>query len=205
MISDGKPNRQPQRYGGGKNGGRYYAGGATSPYRGGAMSPMGIAPFFMAPMALGFWPGWGAGAFGYPSQDYHRNHTRNATNNNNARRDNRHHSRDTNDTDAPVPVTCLCAKDVDCGCDKNNDTSYATSFYGNIDAASGLPRNASHKLRVADVNGTQAIYVNGTVADSTGQKASSKASKDGLMVRELRYDVMFWGLMLVIATAVVFL
>lgn len=148
----------------------------------------------MAPMALAFWPGWMAGAYSYHNGDYHRNATSNSTNGH-------HHFRDVgsaDDQNQTVPVTCLCLKDADCGCDKNNDSSYL-AFYTDK-GADGLPRNSS-QLRVARVNETQGIFVNGTVPK--GGEKTSKA--DGSWQHEVRYSVMLWCLTSVIATAFFFL
>jgi hypothetical protein len=48
-------------------GGRYYGGGATSPYTSGARSPLGIVGIPLAFGALAFYPGiWLYGAYAYP-------------------------------------------------------------------------------------------------------------------------------------------
>lgn len=65
-----------------------------------------------------------------------------------------------------LPVNCLCQENSQCGCDKpaNNDT---------LDAIVGNGTITNKSLaQVADVNGTNTLLINGTLADGSSGTAS---------------------------------
>jgi hypothetical protein len=70
-------------------------------------------------------------------------------------------------------VKCLCQQYSECGCDDNNDPQYMNGLIGNGSAAA---MNQS-LVRVANVNGTDTIFVNGTLPNGT--TASGGASSAG--------------------------
>ena len=141
-------------------GGRYYGGGATTPYRSGGRSPAGrLAPYALGGAALGIFPGlWLAGAYGYNYNNPYR--YRNRCNNNNNNTEN-------------LPVVCLCEKDRDCGCDDDGDTTKIDELVGNGCESDQDPT----QVRVGDVNGTKTVVINGTIPyDSDDSDESSDSS-----------------------------
>ncbi|KAK0946079.1 hypothetical protein LTR29_002393 [Friedmanniomyces endolithicus] len=117
--------------------GRYYGGGASSPYSAGARSPGGVAPYFLAGSALAFFPGvWLYGAYAYP---YHGAYT---------------YHNDTGQRNETRPVQCFCAQ-------------YASAAY-----LSSVANNATVS-RVADVNGTSTLLINGTLENGTTASGGS--------------------------------
>jgi hypothetical protein len=143
-------------YGGG---GRYYGGGATVPYRSGGRSTGGLAAAgFLGVGALAFFPGlWLYGAYLYPySHNYNFHNT-------------------TAGVNQTKPVRCLCEQYSECGCDDNTDPSYLNSVVGNGSQAA-LNKTL---VRVANVNGTDTIFLNGTLPNGTtasGGTASASAA-----------------------------
>ena len=152
-------------------GGRYYGGGATTPYRAGVASPLGIGAIALTAGALAFYPGiWLYGAYAYPySHPYtFRNHS--ATNSTNST------SKSTRDlwinalvvrqdtgVNETKPVTCLCAMYAECGCDDNGNSTFLDSIIGD-----GSYANLNKSLvDVADINGTSTIVLNGTLPNGT--------------------------------------
>ncbi|KAJ5734174.1 hypothetical protein N7493_002960 [Penicillium malachiteum] len=132
---------------------RYYAGGATTPYRSGAISPLGITPFLLPVAALAFFPGlWYHPVYVY---DYNNHYD--------------YHNDNTN-TNSSLPVACLCEEYQECGCDDNTNSTYFESLFNGTQ-----PRNTS-VVQVATVNGTKSIYINGTLANGTTAADSSAAS-----------------------------
>lgn len=139
---------------------RYYAGGARAPYTSGTRSASGITPFLLPVAALAFFPGiWLAGAYAYPYTHpyyYHNN---------------------TNNKNESLPVVCLCEEYQECGCDDNNNSTYYESLFNGTQ-----PHNTS-MVRVANVNGTEKIVINGTLANGTtadnGSTSSSSSSTSG--------------------------
>jgi hypothetical protein len=114
--------------------------------------------------ALGVFPGlWLYSAYAYP-YSHHYNYY-----NDNARRN------------ESLPVVCVCQEYSECGCDNNNNRTYYESLFNGT-----VPKNSSI-VRVADVNGTQTIYINGTLpngttADDGSSTSSSSASGPVAMV-----------------------
>ena len=162
-------------------GGRFYGGGATTPYRSGSRSPLGVAPLLFLAPALAFGGLWAYGAYAYPYS--HPYSFRNQSSN--------------NTTNTTLPVQCLCAQYSDCGCDDNNDTSYLSSLVGNGSASD----MNSTLARVANVNGTQTLLINGTLPNGTtadgtttttsGAQAYAELSGWWMMVGIVTYTVWF--------------
>ncbi|KAK3071180.1 hypothetical protein LTR53_009091 [Teratosphaeriaceae sp. CCFEE 6253] len=137
-------------------GGRYYGGGAAAPYKSGGRSPGGVAPYLLAGGALAFFPGiWLYGAYAYPYNHAYLYH--NNTNNQNETR----------------PVQCYCAQYAECGCDNNTDSSYLNEVANNKTVS-----------RVAVVNGTETLLINGTLENGTtaagGTDSAAGSLRQGL-------------------------
>lgn len=133
-------------------GGAYYGGGSTTPYAAGRRSPLGLAPFLLPATALAFFPGlWLYGAYAYPySHPYH-------------------YTNQTDNKNESIPVVCLCEKHAECGCDDNDKDSYYQSLFNGTE-----PKNGSN-VRVAEVNGTEKIFINGTLPNGTTADESSSS------------------------------
>ncbi|KAK4551872.1 hypothetical protein LTR86_010868 [Recurvomyces mirabilis] len=128
-------------------GGQYYGGGARTPYGAGTRSPGGIAPYFLAGSALAFFPGiWLYGAYAYPYAHPYTYHN------------------NTNNQNETHPVQCLCGQYQQCGCDDNNSTDFLDGVANNNSIA-----------RVANVNGTDTLVVNGTLDNATADATTSAA------------------------------
>ncbi|PGH10154.1 hypothetical protein AJ79_05509 [Helicocarpus griseus UAMH5409] len=136
----------PRGYGGGA----YYGGGAAVPFSAGKASRKGLLPFVFLPIAaLAFFPGvwlYGAHAYHVGHWDY-----RNTS--------------DPNGNATKIPVECLCQRYGVCGCDKNDNSTYLNDLLKDKDEF-GMPKNTS-TIRVATVNGTKSIYINGTLDNGT--------------------------------------
>ena len=107
---------------------------------------------------MAFFPGlWLYGAYAYPyshSYPYH-----NATSNGNE----------------TLPVTCLCQEYSACGCDDNGNATYVDSLLGNGSAAD----MNSTLARVADVNGTKTLVINGTLPNGTDNSTTTGSTSAG--------------------------
>lgn len=140
-------------------GGRYYGGGATTPYKAGGRTPKGLVPLALVSVAaLAFFPGlWLYGAYNYqyshPYTFYNTTAKQNQT----------------------KPVQCLCQEYSVCGCDDNEDDTYLNSIVGNGSTAA----LNSTLVRAATVNGTSQIFINGTLPNGTTASGGS-ASVAGL-------------------------
>lgn len=137
-------------------GGSFYPGGASVPYKAGKPSSKGLAPAALLPIgAVAFFPGvWLYGAYAYPFHHpyYYHNHT--------------------SDKNESLPITCLCQQYSVCGCEDNNNSTYLDSLV-NGTTPEGLPRNNTI-LKVANVNDTLGVYINGTLSnDTTAPSAGS--------------------------------
>ena len=146
-------------------GGNYYAGGATTPYRAGGLSPGRITPFVLGGAALGVgaFALYGAGAYVYPYAHpyYFHNRTEAAQN-----------QTYTNSTNSTLPVDCVCAQNAQCTCDDQQDPSYLASIVGN-GSASDINSTVA---RIANVNGTDTLIINGTLPDGTGSGSGTSAA-----------------------------
>lgn len=159
-------------------GGSSYAGGAATPYAAGGRSPRGIFPFLLPIGALAFFPGiWLYGAYAYP-YSHHYNYTN-----------------DTSKQNESLPVVCLCQEYSECGCDENNNgTFYQDLFNGTV------PKNSSD-VRVVNVNGTETIYINGTLPNGTTLRDPNASSASNHAAEAAGYWMMVavvvgtvWGL-----------
>ena len=162
-------------------GSRYYAGGATSSYSAGHQSPLGITPFLLPDAALAFFPGiWLHGAYAYPYSHhyeyYHENDSKNES----------------------LPVVCVCQEYQPCGCDDNDDSSYYECIFNGTQ-----PTNTSD-IRVVNANGTEKIYINGTLPNGTDSENHSSSGASTLVPNPLHASgywitfpmigLMVWGL-----------
>lgn len=154
---------------------RFYAGGARTPYAAGTKSPSGITPFLLPAAALGFFPGlWLYGAYAYPySHPYYYE-------------DEQTHKNES------LPVVCLCQEYQECGCDNNNNRTYFESLFNGTE-----PKNTTN-TRVVDVNGTEKIYINGTLANGTTAATSTAPAAAVNLLHASGY----WVTVAVVATAV---
>jgi len=152
-------------YGG--SGGRApaYSGGSTTPYRAGNPTPGGVRPFlYGAGAAALLFPGlWLVGAYAYT---YPRPYT--------------YHNDTTNMNDTR-PVTCLCEEYQQCGCDSSNDTSYIDTVANNASLA-----------RVANVNGTESLVINGTLPNDTDASSNNADTGAGVALVQGVREAMGW-------------
>jgi hypothetical protein len=161
-------------------GGRYYSGGSTTAYSSGLHSPSGIAPYLVGGAALGFFGGsFLHGAYAYPYTHPYIYHNASAP----ASRQNE-----------SLPVECLCAPYNPCGCDDSGNTTYLNGLL------SGPNANAS-VARIATVNGTQTVVVDGTLPNGTDGSTSGAAGGGRAWAEGSGYWVMVavvagtvWGL-----------
>lgn len=73
---------------------------------------------------------------------------------------------------ASIPVVCRCEEYAVCGCDRITNRSYFESLFNGIQPAN------SNVIKVAKLNGTETISINGTVADpSTQSKATATTAQ----------------------------
>jgi hypothetical protein len=127
---------------------------------------------------LAFFPGvWLYGAYAYPYT--HPYHYVNNTS---------HH----NDT---IPVVCLCEERQECGCDDNNNSTYYESLFNGT-----TPKNTTN-VRVVTVNGTEKIYINGTLANGTTADDGT-ASGASPVVMTLMHASGYWLTFAVVAATV---
>ena len=107
----------------------------------------------MPATALAFFGGiWLYGAYAYP-YNYHYQYVDQTS----------HHN-------ASMPVFCLCEKYAECSCDENSDRSYYESIFNGTQ-----PANSS-VAKIVEVNGTETIYINGTLPNGTTVADSSAPS-----------------------------
>lgn len=154
---------------------RLYAGGARTPYAAGAKSPRGVTPFLLPAAALAFFPGvWLYGIYAYPY--YHPYYYV----------DQQTHRNES------LPVVCLCQQYQECGCDSNNNRTYYESLFNGTE-----PKNTT-VTRVANVNGTETIYINGTLPNGTTASTSGAPASAVTLAHLSGY----WVTVAVVAAAV---
>ncbi|PWW75583.1 hypothetical protein C7212DRAFT_364669 [Tuber magnatum] len=137
-----------------------YSGGAVVPYASGRRTSRGIIPFFLPLALLSFFPGlWLFAVFAYPWP--HSANFYNATSK-------------ANET---IPVLCLCQEYSVCGCEENTEAAY-------IEQVIGEASNKSSVVRIANVNGTETLVINGTLPNGT-TAASGTASSAGIGMGKL--------------------
>lgn len=143
-------------------GGKYYGGGATTPYRSGGRSPGGLVPFAIGGGLLGaalVFPGlwlYGAYVYNYNHPYSFRNLTRNNLN-------------------ETLPVTCLCEQYNACGCDDANNSTFLDGIIGDGNLAS-LNKSL---VNVGNVNGTKTIVLNGTLPNDTVDATTTNGARTG--------------------------
>ncbi|PHH73526.1 hypothetical protein CDD80_3748 [Ophiocordyceps camponoti-rufipedis] len=126
-------------------GGRFYGGGSRVPFRAGARSPLGIAPFFLVGAALAFWPGvWLHGAHVYPYSRDHRYFNQSSNSNETAK------------------VLCGCDRFEVCGCD-DNEGPFVDALIGN-GSYDGLNKSL---IDVGEFEGKKTLFINGTLPNGT--------------------------------------
>ena len=76
--------------------------------------------------------------------------------------------------DETFPVTCLCQEYSVCGCDDCSNNTLCT--YLNL----VLSNNSSVDVRIADVDGTRTVYINGTLENGT--TAADPSAQESLSV-----------------------
>jgi len=161
-------------------GGRYYGGGAATPYKPGTSSPRaGLLAVPLVGAALIAYPGlylYGAYAYPYHNPYSYRNRSgrRNQTittssavptATNLPRLISELVERQTSDgVEEMKPVTCVCDASLSCGCDEPEDiNAYLSSLIGD-----GNYATMNHSLiNIADINGTSTIVISGTLPNGT--------------------------------------
>jgi hypothetical protein len=148
-------------------GGKYYGGGAATPYKAGVSTPKGlVAGALILPLAmLAIMPGlWLYSTYPYYYNNPYRFHNQSATNDNDDDNDRRSlWTRQTQGKNETLPVMCVCQEYSVCGCDENDDQTYINDLIGNGSYA-GLNKTL---VTVSDVNGTKTLVLNGTLENGT--------------------------------------
>ena len=163
----------PRSFGGGK----YYGGGAAVPFKSGSRSPGGISPFILPAAALGFFAGaWLHSVFTYPYS--HPYYWRNGTDPPPQLDDNTRKQTTENDTVQVLPVICLCQQYSVCGCDDESQNEFLSDILPNGTAE---PAKDNSLIRIADVNGTRSVVINGTLANGTTAPDGSDGQSSGAL------------------------
>ena len=170
-------------------GGGHYAGGATTPYRAGRSSPLRkIAPILLVGAALGLV----STAFLYGAYAYPYTHSYSFINRTNTR-DN------PNGTNETLPVTCVCERYSQCGCDEDDDLSYLDTIIGNGSVAS-LNKTI---VNIAPVNGTKTIVLDGTLPNGTDTDSGDNSSSSAMRIHPRLLEASgFWALGAIVAVTV---
>lgn len=168
-------------------GGKYYGGGASTPYSSGGRSPSGISPVFLGAGALAFWPGiWLYGAHTYP-YGHHRNGD-----------DDGYwyeYHNVTTDDDERREVICACSNYSECSCDKSDEADdYLDELVGNGSYAA-LNKTL---INVAKVNGTMTLLINGTLPNGT----TAAESAAGESMQTMAQAMGFWPAIAAVGAAV---
>jgi hypothetical protein len=96
-----------------------------------------------------------------------------------------------------LPVVCVCQEYSECGCDNNNNSTYYESLFNGT-----VPKNSS-VVRVVKVNGTETIYINGTLPNGTTEADSSlNTSAASPMMTTLLHASGYWVTVALVVTAV---
>jgi hypothetical protein len=148
-------------------GGRYYGGGAATPYKAGGSTPKGlVAGALILPLAmLAIMPGlWLYSTYPYYYNNPYRFHNQSATDDDDDDNDRRSlWTRQTQGKNETLPVMCVCEEHLVCGCDENDDQTYINDLIGNGSYA-GLNKTL---ITVSDINGTKTLVLNGTLENGT--------------------------------------
>lgn len=133
----------------------------------------------MAALAFILPAAWAYGAYAYPYNNHYRYYN------------------ETSHQNTSLPVVCVCQEYQECGCDDNNNRTYYESLFNGT-----TPHNTSD-VRVVTINGTEKIYINGTLANGTTAERSSGSSTNaasgllqasGFWVPVAVVAAMVWGL-----------
>ncbi|KAM3067571.1 hypothetical protein ACMFMF_009570 [Clarireedia jacksonii] len=176
-------------------GGRYYGGGATTPYAAGRTSPLGIPPVVLLGVgAAAIFPGlWLYGAYSYPYHNPYtfRNHSANATN---TTRELQTRQTDLSGVNETKPVTCLCAQYAECGCDDSGNTTVLDELIGD-----GSYDSLNKTLvNVVDIKGNSTIVINGTLPNgTTASGGSDDANLAGM--RMIAQSSGYWVMVAIVA------
>ena len=164
------------------SGGRYYGGGATTPYTAGLRSPGGlVATTLLSIAALSIFEGaWFYPAYLYPYPESYTFYNASAGQN------------------QTKPVDCLCEEYQECGCDDNTDPTYMSSLLGN----GSISALNSTLVQVNDVNGTSTILINGTLPNGTlasdtsanGTTATGGSTSAAMRVGDKILGIFGWSL-----------
>jgi hypothetical protein len=185
-------------------GGRFYGGGATTPYTSGGRSPLGITPFLLGGAALAVLPGlWLYGAYSYPYHHPYTFHNRTATNattnGTTAERRSIWERQAEQGVEQTKPVTCLCATYQECGCDDSGNTTFLDSLIGD-----GTYANLNLSVvNVVDINSTSTIVLNGTLPNGTTVSGGTEDANRAGGVRGLMEASGSWVVVALAACAVV--
>lgn len=129
---------------------RYYSGGASTPYRAG-LPVSQKTPVLLPASFLNFIGHWRHPVYVYSFSEYH-------------------YTSESNNHNTSIAVACLCEQYQECGCGENNSLTYYESLFNGTQ-----PKNTS-VVCVALMNGTEKMYINGTLANGTTAAESSAAS-----------------------------
>lgn len=88
-----------------------------------------------------------------------------------------------------------------CGCDQNNDGGYIDSIIGN---GTESAMNASLS-RVADVNGTRTLIINGTLPNGTTAAGGSVSATSTAVARAVLENSGYWVMGAIVVYSVWFL
>jgi hypothetical protein len=150
-------------------GGRYYGGGAATPYSAGSRTPKGlVAGALILPLAMvAIMPGlWLYSTYPYYYNHPYRFYNQSATNHDDdddVHSDKGRQSPWTQGKNETLPVMCVCQAYSVCGCDENDDLTYINNLISNGSYA-GLNKTF---VTVSDVNGTKTLLLNGTLDNGT--------------------------------------
>ncbi|RCI13054.1 hypothetical protein L249_0698 [Ophiocordyceps polyrhachis-furcata BCC 54312] len=149
-------------------GGRFFGGGGRVPYRAGAKSPFGIAPFFLIGASLAFWPGvWLHGAHLYPYSYVH------------------HYRNESSGRNETAKVLCGCHQFEECGCEENNDQAFYDGLIGNGSYAA-LNKSV---VDVGEFRGQKTLLINGTLPNGTTVDGPDSAASSFMAVATALWTV----------------
>lgn len=70
----------------------------------------------------------------------------------------------TSNRNESLPVMCLCQEYSVCGCDENHNQTYVDALVAN---ATNVTTNGPVRSKIAEVNGTSILVINGTLDNGT--------------------------------------
>lgn len=171
-------------------GGRYYGGGAATPYTAGSRTPKGLiagALLLPATMLL-IMPGlWLYSTYPYHYNNPYRFYNQSTTNDDNDNNNNNDRRelwvRQTQGRNESLPVMCVCEEGFVCGCDENDDQQYLNDLVGNGSYAA-LNKTL---VTVSDVNGTKTLVLNGTLEKGTTAPGGSDDDSAAINLKVGKY------------------